>query len=160
MRNLSIVCAAVLAAVLVTGTAVTKNVTRTQLGVLECTVEGGIGLLVGSNRRADCAFVHKDGAVENYTGELSKFGLDIGVTDNSYLGWIVFTPAGSEYGAYSLAGRYVGISAGGTLGIGLGVNALVGGSTKNIGLQPFSFEGKTGLNLAAGFASLTLEPEK
>ncbi|MCR9134583.1 MAG: DUF992 domain-containing protein [Alphaproteobacteria bacterium] len=154
------VSAAVIAVALASGTATASGETRTRLGILECTVEGGIGLIVGSNRKADCTFVHKDGAVEKYSGELSKFGLDIGVTDNAYLGWIVFTPAGSEYGAHSLAGRYVGISAAGALGIGLGVNALVGGSTKNIGLQPFSIEGKTGLNLAAGFASLTLEPHR
>ena len=131
---------------------------RTKLGVLECAVEGGFGLLVGSSRQADCVFEHADGSVEQYTGKLSKLGLDIGISGESFMSWVVFTPIGNEAGSYALAGQYVGISAGGALGIGLGANALVGGSDKKIGLQPLSVEGKTGLNVAVGLSSLTLAP--
>jgi hypothetical protein len=35
---------------------------------------------------------------------------------------------------------------------------LVGGSNKTISLQPLSIEGNTGLNVAAGIASITLRP--
>lgn len=44
-----------------------------------------------------------------------------------------------------------------SLGIGLGANALVGGSDKQIGLQPISVEGVKGVNLALGLASLKLQ---
>lgn len=131
---------------------------RTRLGTLECTIAGGIGLLITSSKKATCTFKHADGTVENYTGQLNKLGLDIGVTGESYLKWVVFTPAGSEVGAHALAGGYVGASAGISLGIGLGANALIGGSAKNIGLQPLSVEGGTGLNVAAGVSSLNLDP--
>ena len=131
---------------------------KTQLGLLECTIEGGFGLLLGSKKKARCSFVHDDGVVENYTGSLSKLGLDVGISGASYMKWVVFTPIGNEVGEFALRGKYAGVSAGGSLGIGLGANALVGGSNDKIGLQPLSVEGKTGLNLAVGFSSLSLEP--
>ena len=59
--------------------------------------------------------------------------------------------------AAALAVKYVGVSANGSIGIGLGANALVGGSEKKLGLQPLSVEGKTGLNIAVGVSKLTLE---
>ncbi len=131
---------------------------RTRLGTLDCMVEGGIGLLVGSSKSAQCTFKHANGNTEKYTGKISKLGLDIGVTGDSFLKWIVLTPAGTEIGEYALAGRYVGVSAGATLGIGLGANALVGGSAKKIGLQPLSVENSTGLNVAVGVSTLKLDP--
>lgn len=138
--------------------AVADESKRTQLGVLDCTVEGGLGLLVGSSKDATCQFTHEDGTVELYTGSLSKLGLDVGISGESYLKWIVFTPVGNEVGQYALQGDYVGLSAGVALGIGLDAKALVGGSNDKIGLQPLSVEGKTGLNLAVGFSSLSLQP--
>ncbi len=131
---------------------------RTKLGVLECEVEGGMGLLLGSSKGVTCSFQHANGTVETYTGTSSKIGIDIGVTGKMYLSWLVFTPIGNKAGKHALAGQYVGISAAGALGIGLGANALVGGSNKKIGLQPLSVEAGTGVNIALGVSSLTLEP--
>lgn len=131
---------------------------RTKLGVLECTIDGGIGLLVTSSKKGTCVFSHADGSVENYNGKISKLGIDVGVTGKSYMKWVVFTPTGSEIGQHALAGKYVGASAGMSLGIGLGANALIGGQAKNIGLQPLSVEGGTGLNVAIGVSSLALDP--
>jgi len=130
----------------------------TKLGVLDCTIEGGFGLLVGSSKEAVCSFKHADGTVENYSGKLSKIGLDIGVSGESYMSWIVFTPVGNKVGSHALQGKYAGISAGASLGLGVGANALIGGSNEKIALQPLSTEGKTGLNLAVGLSSLTLSP--
>ena len=41
---------------------------------------------------------------------------------------------------------------------GLGANALVGGSNNSFALQPLSFEGQTGLNVAVGVVGLELRP--
>lgn len=131
---------------------------RTELGVLTCEVEGGWGLLIGSSKDMVCSFVHEDGTVENYVGRIDKLGLDIGATDKAFMKWLVFTPLGNKVGDHALQGKYVGVSAGASLGIGLGANALIGGSDKKIGLQPVSVESQTGLNLAVGLASLTLVP--
>ena len=43
-----------------------------------------------------------------------------------------------------------------TAGVGVGANALVGGSNNTIALQPVSVQGQTGLSIAAGVASLEL----
>ncbi len=42
------------------------------------------------------------------------------------------------------------------LGVGLGANALVGGSNKTFVLQPVSVQAQEGLNLAVGFSSFEL----
>lgn len=148
--------ATVLAASLATSAFASEH--RTRLGVLSCDVEGGIGLLLGSSKAVTCNFKHADGSVEKYTGRSSKIGLDVGVTGETHLKWVVFTPIGNKVGEHALAGKYVGISAAGALGIGLGANALVGGSSKKVGLQPLSVEAGTGVNIAMGVASLTLNP--
>jgi len=57
-----------------------------------------------------------------------------------------------------LAGSYGSATASATVGVGLGANALIGGNSNTIGLQPLSIEGTTGLNVAAGIASMTLAP--
>ena len=120
-------------------------------------MEGGIGLLVGSSKEATCAFELEDGGLEEYSGTLGKLGIDIGISGESVIQWLVFTPTGQETGEFALEGEYVGVSAGGSVGLGLGANALIGGSTKAIGLQPFSVEGKSGLNVSAALTRLTLE---
>jgi hypothetical protein len=56
----------------------------------------------------------------------------------------------------ALAGHYGGLTAGASVGVGVGANALIGGSGRTIALQPLSIEGTTGLNLAAGIGELTL----
>ncbi|MEO0498029.1 MAG: DUF992 domain-containing protein [Pseudomonadota bacterium] len=159
MKNSLFIAAGAAIVGLVTGfgAANATGAKRTQLGALSCDVSGGIGLIVGSSKTVDCTFTNADGSVDTYTGKLNKFGLDVGISGESVMKWVVFTPVGNEIGDKALAGKYGGVSAGASLGIGLGANALVGGSGKKIGLQPISIEGKTGLNAAIGVAELTLD---
>jgi hypothetical protein len=92
---------------------------------------------------------------ENYTGEITTVGLDIGKNSGGALIWAVFMPTrGAQYG--SVAGRYAGVTGDVSLGIGAGGNILVGGSNRSITLQPFSVEGNTGINLAVGVSGLVL----
>jgi hypothetical protein len=56
----------------------------------------------------------------------------------------------------ALAGTYGGVSGDIALGLGVGANALIGGSARSIALQPFSVEGQVGVSLAAGVTGLTL----
>ena len=55
-----------------------------------------------------------------------------------------------------LSGNYGGAAASATVGVGVGANALVGGSNNTIALQPLSVQGQTGLSVAAGVAGLEL----
>lgn len=103
-----------------------------------------------------CVFHSARGRREYYQGTIRKFGIDIGATAAGVLAWEVFAPtAGRLRGA--LAGDYVGVDASATIGAGVGANALVGGFDRSITLQPLSIEAQTGLALAAGVASMTLE---
>jgi hypothetical protein len=58
----------------------------------------------------------------------------------------------------ALAGHYGGVTAGATLGVGLGANVLIGGLDRSVALQPVSIEGTTGLEVTAGVGGMTLEP--
>jgi len=129
----------------------------TRLGVLTCDVKGTAQGFCYGVPEATCAFELDDGGLEEYAGTLGKLGLDVGISGESVIQWLVFTPQGQETGEFSLEGEYVGVSAGGSVGLGLGANALIGGSSKAIGLQPFSIEGKSGLNVSAGLARLSLQ---
>ena len=61
--------------------------------------------------------------------------------------------------AGALEGRYGGVTAGATIGVGLGANVLLGGFDQSIALQPLSVEGNTGLNLAAGIGAMRLQTD-
>ncbi len=127
-------------------------------GSLNCTVAGGMAFVFGSSRDMSCIFTGNDGVGQRYKGTINRYGVDIGFTKEAQMVWLVLAPGKVVPGA--LAGTYVGASAGATVGVGVGVNALVGGSNKQITLQPVSVEGNTGLNLAAGVAEIKLEVVK
>lgn len=124
-------------------------------GVLDCDVSAGVGMIIGSSKTVQCTFKKGNGSVEHYEGKLGKLGVDIGVTNEASMAWIVFAPG--KVGKGALAGSYTGATAEATVVAGLGANVLVGGFEKSINLQPVSVSGKTGLNVAAGLASLSLD---
>lgn len=125
------------------------------VGMLECKVDEGWGHIIASSRAMNCVFNPIDGGREHYRGELSRFGVDLGYTSDATLIWGVVAPT-SDIGTGALAGDYGGVSAGATVGVGLGANVLVGGLDRSIALQPLSVEGNTGLALAAGVGVITL----
>lgn len=124
--------------------------------ILKCEVAGGIGLVLGSSKAVECEFHQADGKIERYTGTLGKFGLDIGITQKSYLAWAVGRSGNAVRENNSLAGDYEGISADAAIGVGLGANVLIGGARKSFVLQPFSTEEMHGVNVAIGVSHLRL----
>ncbi len=126
-----------------------------QVGVLNCTVSGGTGFIIGSTKNLICTFKHAGGRRETYSGTIRKFGIDIGSTDRSYISWAVFAPS-KKVRSGALSGGYGGVSAEATVGAGIGANALIGGFDKSFTLQPLSLQAQSGLNIAAGIASLDL----
>jgi hypothetical protein len=128
---------------------------RVKVGNLRCEVSGGLGMIIASSKEMECVFTGPNGRSEHYYGAIHKFGLDIGATTQGVLSWDVFAPtAGPRRGA--LAGDYEGVAASATVGVGLGANALVGGSDRSFALQPLSVQAQNGLDLSAGVASFTL----
>ncbi len=128
-----------------------------QIGVLECNVSPGVGLIVTSRQALSCRFRRSYGPPEYYVGTITKVGLALGATGPGKLVWTVFS-ATPEPGRFALAGEFTGATAELTLGAGLGANALVGGNAHSIALQPLSVNAQTGVNVAAGIGALRLVP--
>ena len=122
------------------------------VGSLTCNVAGGMGFVFGSSKDLSCLFARTDGVAEPYKGSVKKYGIDIGFTKEAHVVWLVFAPGG--IGAGALAGGYAGVSASVAAGLGVGANVLLGGSSKQVTLQPVSVEGSVGLNVAAGIGEV------
>ena len=125
-----------------------------RVGALRCEVAGATSFVFGSTRNLTCTFSPTSGAAERYTGEIRRFGIDIGQVSSGVILWGVLAPT-NTVGAGALAGTYVGVSASATAGVGVGANVLVGGGN-SVSLQPLSVEGTTGANIAVGVAEITL----
>ncbi|MGO4571299.1 DUF992 domain-containing protein [Microvirga sp. 2TAF3] len=147
---------AVLALIASIGATEAQAQNRVRTGVLTCSVSGGVGLILGSQKGTVCTFKPRRGPPERYVGVIRKFGLDVGATQRGVITWAVFSQGVPMRG--SLAGSYVGATAEATVGAGLGANVLVGGSNRSIALQPLSVSGQTGLNFALGVGDLELRP--
>jgi hypothetical protein len=125
------------------------------VGTLTCNVASGFGFIFGSSKALNCTYHGVGGQYEHYMGNITKFGADIGYTSGGVLVWTVVAPVGAMVPG-ALAGSYAGGTASATVGVGVGANALVGGSGNTVALQPLSIEGNTGLNVAAGIAAIQL----
>ena len=148
----------VLSALAVAGAAMltSPSQAQTRVGVLECNVSGGVGFVITSSKALACIFTSSaSGRAERYVGPVRKFGLDIGVTGPGKLAWAVFSPSAPGPGA--LAGEYAGASASVSAGLGVGANALVGGSNRTISLQPLSVQVQTGVDISAGIGAILLD---
>lgn len=124
-----------------------------RVGVLECRVDNGWGLILGSSRDVDCTFTNSQGKKSRYEGKLTRVGVDIGYTDSKTIAWVVMSLEGNKA---DLSGTYLGVGAEATVVVGLGANAMVGGLNNNFALQPISVNGQAGLNVAGGVQSLAL----
>lgn len=132
--------------------------TGVNAGSLSCNVAGGVGFVFGSTKALNCIFTRTNGLGERYVGEIKRFGIDIGYTKEAQIVWLVFAPGSIV--ADALAGNYAGVTVQGTVGVGAAANVLVGGSNKQVTLQPVSVEGSVGFNVAGGVAEISLKAVK
>jgi hypothetical protein len=130
----------------------------TQVGGLSCQVDPSVGFIIVGSQSMRCLFTpNTPQEREAYAGALNTVGLNVGISAGGVLGWAVFAPTtGLPIGA--LAGEYVGASGDVGIGLGAGVNVLLGGSNRTIALQPISLQGSIALNVVAGLSSLKLRP--
>jgi Protein of unknown function (DUF992) len=153
---LKILCSAMcLVALAAGGSTAVQAQGGVRVGTLTCNVASGWGFVFGSSKALRCTFAPAPGRGEFYAGTINKFGVDIGYTQGGVLIWAVFAPT-ANLGPGALNGNYVGATGSATVGVGAGVNVLIGGSNSTISLQPVSVEGNTGLNVAAGIGSISL----
>jgi uncharacterized protein DUF992 len=152
LSTLSIAIAALVAPI-----ASANAVPAVRAGILECHGGQNVGYIVGSTASLECVFQSEGRRPEPYVATVRRFGLDLGITDQTRLTWAVNAPTG-RVGRGELAGNYGGVGANASVGIGFGGNFLVGGPENAYALQPISVQGQTGLNVTAGVASIELEP--
>ena len=126
-------------------------------GILQCQGGQNVGFVVGSVTSLQCMFQSQGHRPEPYIATVHRFGLDLGVTEQTRFSWAVNAPT-SRLGRGELAGNYGGVGANASVGVGGGGNFLVGGPANSYALQPISVQGQTGLNVAAGIADIELEP--
>jgi hypothetical protein len=155
MRSLPVAIALV-ATELFLGTSNVLAQNRVEAGTLTCRIGPGVGAVIASHRQMRCRFNPRSGdRVEDYSGTITRFGLDVGVTAASVMTWVVFVRT-RAFRSGALAGHYIGASGDASLGAGAGAKALIGGSRRSTVLQPFSLVGQVGINLAVGITGLTL----
>jgi hypothetical protein len=140
-----------------TGANAQAPLNRVQVGVLECRGGASIGFIVGSVTNLGCVLRVEGMPEDRYIATIQKVGVDIGITQESSLAWGVYAPV-ARLGPGDLSGSYAGAQGSATVGVGIGGNALIGGSNNSIALQPLSVQGQVGLNVAAGLESLELRP--
>jgi Protein of unknown function (DUF992) len=130
----------------------------TQVGMLTCKLNPSIGFIIAGHQSMECRYVPSpNGTPQAYDGALNTVGIDIGISAGGILGWAVLAPT-SGIPAGALAGEYVGASGELGIGVGAGVNVLIGGSARTVALQPVSLEGSIAVNVALGVSGLKLRP--
>ena len=128
----------------------------TKVGTLNCQLAPSVGFIIGAHQPMRCRYT-PDGPFppEFYEGVINTIGFDFGFTAGGAMAWAVIAPTvGPPRGG--LAGSYVGASGSATAGVGVGANALFGGSGRSFALQPLSLQGQVGLDLTLGVSGLEL----
>ncbi len=129
-------------------------------GTLTCKGKGSVGLIIGSKETLTCSYAPAGKSPpQSYTATITKIGLDVGIKGASTMVWTVVSST-TDLPAEALAGKYAGVSADASIGVGGGANVLVGGSKDSVSLQPLSVQGQAGLNLAVGISGLSLQYNK
>jgi hypothetical protein len=151
-RSVLIATAACVAVAAGTGEAVAG----TKVGVLTCKAGASVGLIIVKDEKLNCVFKPNTGAEEHYVGQMTDIGIELGATGATAILWGVIA-ATNDYAPGSLAGVYGGASADASVVLGVGANALFGGSEKSLALQPLSVQGQAGLDVGLGISGLTLK---
>ncbi|WP_299373632.1 DUF992 domain-containing protein [uncultured Tateyamaria sp.] len=137
-----------------------ETVDHIEVGMLSCDVADTDKLIeLKQARDLSCTFNPADSSLsdEIYTGEITRFGLNVGATQKGVMRWAVLAPTERGIPEAGLDGTYRGVSAQATLGVGVEGNVMVGGGEDQLTLQPVSLGTQTGVNLAVGVGNIQLE---
>src|ERR1700710_2645113 len=104
-------------------------------GILQCQGGQNVGFVVGSVTSLECVFQSEGRRPEPYIATVRRFGLDLGVTEQTQFSWAVSAP-NTRIGRGELTGNYGGVGANASVGIGGGGNFLVGGPAESLAAPP------------------------
>ena len=143
-------------AVLFCGAPSVEAQTSVEIGTLNCRLAPTVGAFLGSRRRMTCEFFsNSQQRLEQYSGTVTRFGVDVGAVGSGILSWRVLARTNIARRG-TIAGNYFGVSADASMGLGAGAKVLLGGSRRSTMLQPVAWVGNIGINLALGITGLTL----
>tara|TARA_B100000315_G_scaffold252448_1_gene289269 strand:+ start:438 stop:917 length:480 start_codon:yes stop_codon:yes gene_type:complete len=127
-------------------------------GILKCIKSGKkINILIHSQFPIKCIFEDASGGKEKYTGKSGiELGLDLEKLKKARMHFAVLAIGNLKAGDKALLGKYIGAKVNVSLGLGGGVDALVGGGSSHIALQPIALEATKGFGAAAGVGFLEL----
>ena len=146
-----------LAAALAASVSSAKAQSTVEVGMIDCRGKSTSYILT-SVTQLECVYSPSSGGRPSaYLGTMRLFGVDVGINQSTAMRWAVFAPT-HRIGPGDLAGRYIGASANATVGVGVGANALWGGSNNTIALQPLGVQGQIGIGAAGGVSSFELVP--
>lgn len=131
-----------------------------KVGVLTCrsVPDTSMSLLVHSVTDVECVIEHS-GIEDRYKGEAGvALGVDVHWNRDETLRYTVLSTHGATEPKGFLAGRFTGAKVGASLGVGGGLQILVGGGEEHLTLQPLALETTTGLSVHGGLGYLYLEP--
>ena len=98
-------CGATLLAVLASAAALAQS---SRVGVLQCNLSGGVGMIIAENQALDCVFKNQAGGPpSHYIGRLTNVGANIGISGPGRMVWAVVA-ATNQVAPGALAGDYVG----------------------------------------------------
>jgi hypothetical protein len=127
-----------------------------ETGMLDCRGRSTTYILT-SVTQLNCVYSSSISRPQAYAATLRLVGVDVSFNQSTHLRWHVFAPT-HRIGPGDLAGHYVGGSANATVVLGVGANALFGGSNNTVALQPVNLQGQVGFGAAAGVSALDLVP--
>lgn len=140
------------AVVLVAGTASAD--TGGVLGVLTCKKTGaGMTYVVYSSYPVECTFEGVGGQTK-FTGTSGTVGVDLEWVMEGGMAYMV---TGASWAQKNLTGTYLGAKASATPGVGLSVQAGLGGFGNNVSLVPIGLGAQVGAGVTAGVGYLTLK---
>ena len=149
---------ALCAAALLSSAGAIAQTAQIKAGTLTCEGKGAVGLILGSKEKLSCVYKPSGGGEKHhYDGTITRVGLDIGIRGKSVMVWGGLGST-EQLPGDALGGTFAGASGDVSAGVGAGANILIGGNKGSVTLQPLSFKGQTGVNLALGVAGLNLVP--
>src|SRR3954471_14299000 len=98
------------AAALIAPLAAANALPPVRAGILQCQGGQNVGFIVGSVTSLECVFQSEGRRPEPYVATVRRFGLDIGVTEQTRFSWAVNAPT-NRVGRGDLAGNYGGVGA-------------------------------------------------
>lgn len=126
-----------------------------EVGTLTCKLRDVTNVIVYTNEVFTCLYEGSDGTNDLYEGVIDSVGLNLEIKADETLVWTVIAPATIDAPGV-LAGEYIGVSAGASVGTGLSANALVGGSEDQFALQPLAASVTSGIGATLTIDNFTL----